>query len=92
MIDHMIHFDFCFFFCILFIKMLGRVMKKALEDTSDLLRKKRNLPGSALGVWNLNNSVRKEQVFYDPLMTGELVILFPDFLFCLSSRLRNLVL
>lgn len=51
-------------------------MKKALEDSSDLLRKKRNMPGSDLGVWKLNNHVRKEQVFYEPLLTGELVFPF----------------
>lgn len=46
-------------------------MKKALEDSSDLLRKKRNVPINNLGVWKLNNMVRKEQVFHEPLLTGE---------------------
>ena len=45
-------------------------MKKALEDTSGLQRKKR-LPCSAMGVWKNNIKSRKENVFFEPLVTGE---------------------
>ncbi|GAY37043.1 hypothetical protein CUMW_026210 [Citrus unshiu] len=51
----------------------NKFMKKALEDSSDLLRKKRNVPINNLGVWKLNNRVRKEQVFHEPLLTGSCV-------------------
>lgn len=46
-------------------------MKKSLEDASDLLRKKRDAPCSALGVWKLNSILRKEQIFHQPSLTGE---------------------
>ncbi|XP_044488773.1 sister chromatid cohesion 1 protein 3 [Mangifera indica] len=52
------------------IVLSNKFMKKALEDSSYLLRKKRNLPGSDLEVWKLNNHVRKEQVFQEPSLTG----------------------
>ncbi|KAJ0038998.1 hypothetical protein Pint_24077 [Pistacia integerrima] len=52
------------------IVLSNKFMKKALEECSDLLRKKRNMPGSDLGVWKLNNHVRKEQVFHEPSLTG----------------------
>ncbi|GAV85699.1 Rad21_Rec8 domain-containing protein/Rad21_Rec8_N domain-containing protein [Cephalotus follicularis] len=44
-------------------------MKKALNDTSDLVQRRR-VPCSALGVWKLHNFVRKEKVFDEPLLTG----------------------
>lgn len=53
------------------VMVVHRLMKKALEDPSDLLRKKRNMPINDLGVWKLNNRVRKEQVFHEPLVSGE---------------------
>ncbi|GMY22338.1 sister chromatid cohesion 1 protein 3 [Fagus crenata] len=48
----------------------NKFMKKSLEDCSDLLRKKRDVPFSALGVWRLNNVRRKDQIFYEPSLTG----------------------
>lgn len=45
-------------------------MKKALEDSSDLLRERRNIPSSSLEVWKLNNKLKKE-VFYHPSITGK---------------------
>ncbi|KAM1124203.1 hypothetical protein ACFX2B_039152 [Malus domestica] len=45
-------------------------MNKTLQDVSDLNRKRRNIPCSTLGVWKLNNSLRKEQVFFRPSLTG----------------------
>ncbi|ONI20290.1 hypothetical protein PRUPE_2G007300 [Prunus persica] len=53
-------------------------MNKTIQDTSDLLRKRRNIPCSALGVWKLNNSLRKEQIFFQPSLSG------------LCSDLRNI--
>lgn len=46
-------------------------MKKALEDSSDLLRERRNIPSSSLEVWKLNNKLKKEEVFYHPSITGK---------------------
>jgi len=46
-------------------------MRRALEDPSDLMRKKRTRSSSMVGIWRLNNSLRKEQIFYEPLITGE---------------------
>ncbi|EOX96748.1 Cohesin subunit rad21, putative isoform 1 [Theobroma cacao] len=48
----------------------NRLMKRALEDCSDLVRKRRKLPSSALGVWKLNCSQRMGQVFDEPSFTG----------------------
>ncbi|XP_050284015.1 sister chromatid cohesion 1 protein 3 [Quercus robur] len=48
----------------------NKFMKKSLEDYSDLLRKKRDVPCSALGMWKLNNVRRKEQIFDQPSLTG----------------------
>ncbi|XP_059431521.1 sister chromatid cohesion 1 protein 3 isoform X2 [Corylus avellana] len=48
----------------------NKFMKKSLEDASDLLRKKRDAPCSALGVWKLNSILRKEQIFHQPSLTG----------------------
>lgn len=45
-------------------------MKKALENSKDLLRKRRNIPCSALGIWKLKNGLRKEQVLFQPSITG----------------------
>ncbi|KAF5450927.1 hypothetical protein F2P56_031238 [Juglans regia] len=48
----------------------NKLMKKSLEDSNDLLRKKRDAACSALGIWKLNNTLRKEQVFHQPSLTG----------------------
>ncbi|KAK9272810.1 hypothetical protein L1049_003188 [Liquidambar formosana] len=48
----------------------NKFMKKALEDSHDLLRKRRNIPCSLLGVWKLTNRLRKEQMFLESSMTG----------------------
>lgn len=56
-----------------------RFMKKALEDSTDILRKKRNVPCSVLEMWKLENSKSKEQVFLQPLTTGEYVLSFHSF-------------
>ena len=50
-------------------------MKRALEDCSDLVRKRRKIPCSALGVWKLNNNRRMEQVFNEPSLTGTFCLL-----------------
>lgn len=54
----------------------NKFMKKTLEDTSDLLRKKRDVPCSALGMWKSKNSLKKDQVFHQPLLTGLCMDLF----------------
>ncbi|KAF2293630.1 hypothetical protein GH714_003523 [Hevea brasiliensis] len=48
------------------------VYEKALENSIDILRKRREIPSTALGIWKLNNALRKERVFYEPLLTGSL--------------------
>lgn len=48
----------------------NRFMRRALEDPSDLMRQKRTRSSSMVGIWRLNNSLRKEQIFYEPLITG----------------------
>ncbi|KAJ6354084.1 hypothetical protein OIU76_003004 [Salix suchowensis] len=50
--------------------MTNRFMKTALEDSSDLIRQKRMKSSSTVGIWRLNNSLRKDQIFYEPLITG----------------------
>ncbi|XP_038704078.1 sister chromatid cohesion 1 protein 3-like [Tripterygium wilfordii] len=52
------------------IVLSNRFLKKTLEDSSDLLRKKRESPCSALDIWKKKNILRKEEVFNDPLVTG----------------------
>ncbi|XP_059654323.1 sister chromatid cohesion 1 protein 3-like [Cornus florida] len=48
----------------------NKFMKKALEDPSDLLRKRKNCPYSALDIWKSNNRLKREKVFVEPLTTG----------------------
>ncbi|KAK4253664.1 hypothetical protein QN277_010310 [Acacia crassicarpa] len=48
----------------------NKFMKKALDRTSDLVRKRRFMPSSALDTWKMNNSRRKEQIFDHSLVTG----------------------
>ncbi|PPD74266.1 hypothetical protein GOBAR_DD28813 [Gossypium barbadense] len=48
----------------------NRFMKRALEDCSDLVRKKKKIPCSALGVWKSNNDRKMDQVFNEPSLTG----------------------
>ncbi|KAL7234198.1 hypothetical protein ACSBR1_017736 [Camellia fascicularis] len=47
-----------------------RFMKVALDNCSDLLRKRKCCPSSALDVWKSNNRLRKEKILLEPLMTG----------------------
>ncbi|TYK00159.1 sister chromatid cohesion 1 protein 3 [Cucumis melo var. makuwa] len=48
----------------------NKFMKKALKDSSDLLRERRNIPSSSLEVWKLNNKLREKEVFHHPSITG----------------------
>ncbi|KAL1547484.1 sister chromatid cohesion 1 protein 3-like [Salvia divinorum] len=47
-------------------------VKNALEDTSDILRKRRNCPLSSLSIWKRNNRKRlgKEGFFVEPYLVG----------------------
>ncbi|CAI0428306.1 unnamed protein product [Linum tenue] len=47
----------------------NKFVKKALNDCTDLLRKKR-APPSALSIWKLTKKSRNDQVFQEPLITG----------------------
>ncbi|XP_024984109.1 sister chromatid cohesion 1 protein 3 [Cynara cardunculus var. scolymus] len=44
-------------------------MKKSLDDPSNLLRKRKGVC-SSLGVWKLNNTLKKEKVLFEPVITG----------------------
>ncbi|GLT84161.1 hypothetical protein SLE2022_024080 [Rubroshorea leprosula] len=48
----------------------NRSMKQALEDSSDLVRKRRNVRASTLAVWKSNNILRKGQLFHGASVTG----------------------
>ncbi|XP_027342226.1 sister chromatid cohesion 1 protein 3 [Abrus precatorius] len=52
------------------IVLSNRVMRGALNNPRDILRKRREVPSSNLGTWKLNNSRRKEHIFDQPLLTG----------------------
>ncbi|XP_042011812.1 sister chromatid cohesion 1 protein 3-like [Salvia splendens] len=47
-------------------------VKNALEDTSDILRERRNCPLTSLSIWKRNNRrrLRKEGLFVEPYVTG----------------------
>ncbi|KAF3449990.1 hypothetical protein FNV43_RR06069 [Rhamnella rubrinervis] len=49
----------------------NKFMKKALKDSRDLLRKRRNITCTALGMWKLNNALSKELVLFQPSITEE---------------------
>ncbi|KAF8398469.1 hypothetical protein HHK36_017397 [Tetracentron sinense] len=67
-------------------------MKKALEDPSDLPWKKKRCLPLVLDVWKFNNSLRNEQIFFEPSIFGERVSPFAE-LISLHTRqcepLRN---
>ncbi|KAK6933743.1 LOW QUALITY PROTEIN: Rad21/Rec8-like protein, N-terminal [Dillenia turbinata] len=46
------------------------IMKKALEDSSDLVQKRKKLPCSNIDLWKFNNHFRKDQIFLAPLISG----------------------
>ncbi|KAE9621477.1 putative rad21/Rec8-like protein [Lupinus albus] len=52
------------------IVLTNKFMRGALNNTHDILRKRRDMPSSTLGTWKLNNSRRKEHIFDQPLLTG----------------------
>ncbi|XP_073309890.1 sister chromatid cohesion 1 protein 3-like [Primulina huaijiensis] len=45
-------------------------IKNALSDTSDICRVKKNCPCSFLDIWKLNNRLKKDRVFFEPLISG----------------------
>ncbi|XP_010469303.1 PREDICTED: sister chromatid cohesion 1 protein 3-like [Camelina sativa] len=48
----------------------NRIIKQRLEDPSDTLREKNKMPSSKVNVWRLNNQLKKDRTFSDPLLTG----------------------
>ncbi|OIW11742.1 hypothetical protein TanjilG_10944 [Lupinus angustifolius] len=52
------------------IVLTNKFMRGALNNTRDILRKRKGMPSSTLGTWKLNNSRRKEHIFYQPLLTA----------------------
>lgn len=64
-------------------------MKRRLEDASDTLRKRKKMPLSKVGLWRLHNQLKKDQIFNEPLFTGNLS---SDSLFCFSMVLPSFAL
>ncbi|BAT93020.1 hypothetical protein VIGAN_07190500 [Vigna angularis var. angularis] len=52
------------------IVLKNKFMRSALNNPRDIMRKRMEAPSSSLGIWKLNNSRRKEHMFYQPLLTG----------------------
>lgn len=48
----------------------NRYIRNMLDDPSGILRKRKFLPSSVLGVWKMNKMSRKEQMFFEPCRTG----------------------
>ncbi|CDP07718.1 unnamed protein product [Coffea canephora] len=48
----------------------NKSMKKALEDSSDLLRRRRDCPSSNLDMWKSQKRLKKDRIFLEPLITG----------------------
>ncbi|KAL9236546.1 hypothetical protein vseg_011200 [Gypsophila vaccaria] len=48
----------------------NKFYKKALNNTSDIVKKKKRLPSTVLEIRNFINNKKKEQVFSDPLISG----------------------
>lgn len=70
-------------------------MKKALKDSSDLLRERRNIPSSSLEVWKLNNKLREKEVFHHPSITGKrsfVLVFLSTSLSFLNSRKKSKIL
>jgi hypothetical protein len=44
-----------------------------------------------VGIWRLNNSLRKEQIFYEPLITGEGVLLLMNFFLLITFKVVELI-
>lgn len=44
-----------------------------------------------VGIWRLNNSLRKEQIFYEPLITGEGVLLQMNFFLLITFKVVELI-
>ncbi|XP_073040782.1 sister chromatid cohesion 1 protein 3-like isoform X1 [Primulina eburnea] len=45
-------------------------MKNALSDTTGIRRVKKNCPCSLLDIWKVNNRLKKDDVFFEPLISG----------------------
>ncbi|KAI3740037.1 hypothetical protein L2E82_30454 [Cichorium intybus] len=45
-------------------------MEKSLKDPRNLLRKRKGSACSSLDIWRVNNSRKKEKVFFEPIITG----------------------
>lgn len=75
MIYHMTHAA-CLKYCILFISMLTLGMysfvRNMLDDTSDILRARRESPHTSLSIWKRINwkRLRKEGLFVESYATG----------------------
>lgn len=50
-------------------------MRERLEDASDTLRKRKKLPSSKLNIWRLNNQSKKDQIFNEPLLSGNFLVI-----------------
>ncbi|KAJ8424426.1 hypothetical protein Cgig2_010655 [Carnegiea gigantea] len=50
--------------------LMNQFLKNALNDPSDLVKKRKKLPCSALEMWRFRNSRKTEQIFSEPLISG----------------------
>lgn len=48
-----------------------RVIKAGLNDTSCLKRERKEAPHSSLGLWRSNKRLKKDAMFFEPLLTGK---------------------
>lgn len=73
---------------------MDRNIRERLEDPSDTLRKRKKMPSSKVNVWRLNNQSKKDQIFNEPLFTGNfhLVLLFGQFCLPLSFVFKERLL
>ncbi|KAK2993628.1 hypothetical protein RJ640_028972 [Escallonia rubra] len=46
------------------------IIDMALENSGDLVRKRKESPCSTLDIWNLTKRLKKDKVFFEPLLTG----------------------
>ncbi|RAL53919.1 hypothetical protein DM860_004390 [Cuscuta australis] len=49
----------------------NKLMRAALNDTSHLKRKRKEAPHSSLGTWRSNKILKKDAMFFEPLITGQ---------------------
>ncbi|CAH9085513.1 unnamed protein product [Cuscuta epithymum] len=49
----------------------NQFMNAAMNDTSDLIRRRKEAPHSSLSIWRSNKRLKKDAMFFEPLITGQ---------------------